>query len=132
MDDKKVLSESPSYGGLRDIVAVNLGVTLDMFEKDLNKALTDQQQAQLNALRLLFPTPDSDLGSATQKAKYKALAWFRTHRVGRSLRTYVLSAISATREQYELNPANETTRLHLVYYKKLYDILYVIDIEGLI
>ena len=111
---------------LRDLLICRLGITDEVYEREASGAATPQDLASLTALRFLFG--DSTTAQSTGTAPTKALVWLRRQKAGRLIEVDLNSIINETRYVYESTTANEATRLLLLAYKQVKDILYDKDL----
>lgn len=117
-----VIRASDHAAPLRGLLACHLGVSPQTYEREASGAATPQDLASLTALRFLFG--DSTTAQATGTPPTKALVWLRRQKAGRLIEADLNSIINETRYVYESTTANEATRLLLLAYKQVKDILY--------
>ena len=120
----KAFRSSDHAAHLRDLLICSLGITDEMYERETSGAATSKDVAVLTALRFLFGETLYDTHEVKNTEQAKALVWLRRQRVGRIIKSDLDSIISDTRYVYETTPANEATRLLLLAYKQVKDILY--------
>lgn len=109
---------------LRGLLICSLGITDEMYERETSGAATSKDVAALTALRFLFGESLYDTHEVKNTEQAKALVWLRRQKAGRLIEVDLNSIINETRYVYESTTANEATRLLLLAYKQVKDILY--------
>lgn len=109
---------------LRDLLSCQLGVDADVYNKVANGSASEVEIANTTVLRYLFGETLSEPHEISANAQGQALLWLRRQKIGRIVNVALNDIIVDTRFIYETTQASESTRLLLLAYKRVKDILY--------